>query len=81
MYDPTREEMLDVLQDDISAYGADDFDVECAIYWFCAHYHGGQTSNLYEVMSDSDYFPGAMENGPHFLVSRVLYDTLVASFT
>jgi hypothetical protein len=62
MFDPTREELDELLAPHIAALEADDFDVECAIYWFAANNHLGQDSNLYEVISASPYNPGACEN-------------------
>lgn len=58
----------------------DDADAYCAIYWFAAHYHNGQRSNLYSVLSTSPYTPGPIERGPSGWASN-LYDTLVACHT
>jgi hypothetical protein len=57
--DPTRDEMLTAL----AGAGADEFDIEAAIYWFAADWHGGQWSNLYSALSTSPYRPGLSENG------------------
>jgi hypothetical protein len=54
--DPTRDEMLTALA------GADEFEVEAAIYWFAADWHGGQSSNLYSALSTSRYRPGTLES-------------------
>jgi hypothetical protein len=62
MFDPTRQEIDELLAPHIPQLEADEFDVECAIYWFAAHNHLGQDSNLYEVLSTSPYNPGAIEN-------------------
>ena len=62
MFDPTREELDELLAPHIAALEADAFDVECAIYWFAANNHAGQGSSLYEVISASPYNPGACEN-------------------
>ena len=59
MIDPTREQCLEICH----RYSRDDFDVESAIYWFAADWHGGQASNLYSVLSSSEYSPGAIERG------------------
>ena len=61
--DPTLEEMLAFL---IETFGddADDFDRMQAIYWFASDYHGGQSSNLYSVLSTCEYKPGCNESGP-----------------
>ena len=55
--DPTRDEMLTAL----AQSGADEFDIEAAIYWFASDWHGGQWSNLYSVLSTSPYKPGLSE--------------------
>jgi hypothetical protein len=41
--------------------GADEFDIEAAIYWFATDWHGGQWSNLYSALSTSPYKPGLSE--------------------
>jgi len=64
--DPTKEEMVNLLtqkfhgQIDPMETDANEFDVESAIYWFANDYHGGQNSNLYSVLSTSQYRPGPM---------------------
>lgn len=39
------------------------FDMEAAIYWFANDYHSGQWSDLYSILSTSDYRPGMMSRG------------------
>ena len=41
----------------------DAFSVAQALYWYCAHYHGGQWSPEYRVLSQLQYKPGALERG------------------
>ena len=41
-----------------------DFEIEGAIYWFAADYHQGQSSELYNILSTSEYNPGMMEYSP-----------------
>lgn len=36
-------------------------DAEIAIYWFASHYHGGQNSELYSILSTSPYNPGHVD--------------------
>jgi hypothetical protein len=60
MIDPTRDEMLAHLR--ATCPYADEFDTECAIYWFASDYHGGQSSNLYAALCGSEYHPGMLEN-------------------
>lgn len=59
MIDPDRDEMIEALSNyfvclDQEVQGAK----EIAIYWFASHWHGGQSSNLYSVLSTSPYKPG-----------------------
>ena len=73
--DPTRQEMLHVLIEsglytaaDFDAEGnlhdaAVRFDAEAAMYWFAPDWHSGQDSNLYAVLSTSQYKPGASMHG------------------
>ena len=71
--DPTRDEMLTALA------GADEFDIEAAIYWFANDWHGGQWSNLYSALSTSPYRPGLSESGcPDEALDS--YDTLMSNF-
>ena len=39
------------------------FDMEAAIYYFATDYHSGQSSELYRILSTSDYRPGMMSRG------------------
>ena len=57
MRDPTREELIAFLQAQTGETDMDD-DIEVAIYWFAMYWHGGQSSNLYSVLSTSPYHPG-----------------------
>lgn len=38
------------------------FAIEAAIYWFANYYHAGQSSELYSILSTSEYHPGPMVN-------------------
>ena len=49
MSDPTIAELLAALDNPAD----DDADAYCAIYWFANDWHGGQSSNLYSVLSTS----------------------------
>lgn len=86
MKDPTHAEMYAFLA--TQACGEDDlrFDFEEAIYWFAAEYHGGQSSNLYAALCQSDalfydmlseYNPGPIANSPS---NPFFYDMLVAEY-
>ena len=62
--DPTKDEMINYLR---SMYGSEDgFEdsAEVAMYWFANFNHGGQTSNLYSVLSTSPFNPGPISRGP-----------------
>lgn len=58
------------------------FDVEAAIYWFAADYHDGQFSDLYKILSTSDYKPSRMANGVSSEDETIqeLYQELVDQF-
>lgn len=75
--DPTREGMLAFIT---IGNACDEVDAECAIYWFAHDYHGGLSTNLYEVLSTSPYHPGPLERGPtgH---ARIAYELLEEQFT
>jgi hypothetical protein len=77
MKDPTHAEMYAFLE--TQACGSEDirFDIEEAIYWFAADYHGGQWSNLYEALCASEYNPGMCARGPS---DAFFYDMLVAEY-
>lgn len=62
--DPSKEEMMSLLQHRYGREEGFEYDAEEAIYWFASDYHGGQWSNLYSVLSTSPFKPGSMSNGP-----------------
>jgi hypothetical protein len=70
-----KEEMVDYLRQMFSGLSEDDatmmFDIEGAIYWFAADYHQGKSSELYSILSTSEYRPGPMEYSPS---DKVSYD-------
>lgn len=78
--DPTRDEMLEHLRDQFGDE-PDEFDTEEAIYWFAYQWHGGQASNLYSVLSTSEFNPGPIATGPEpDSMAEMLLDSLVAEF-
>ena len=80
--DPTRCELESFLNQPLFAE-FDTFDKQAAIYWFANHWHDGQTSSLYSVLSTSLYNPGPMERGPDHDdagVTAYLYNELVEEF-
>jgi hypothetical protein len=69
-----KEEMVNYLRQMFSGLSDGeniDFDIEGAIYWFAADNHQGQSSELYSILSTSEYHPGLMEFSP---MQRVSYD-------
>jgi len=63
MQDPTKKEIRAAVNH--LDFGEDfEFDFEATCYWFANFYHSGQSSNLYSVLSTSEYTPGMMETGP-----------------
>lgn len=64
MKDPNRQELLTAVKQMPFYCELDDFDSEEAIYWFASDWHSGQSSNLYSVLSTSEYRPGPMAHGP-----------------
>jgi hypothetical protein len=82
--DPTREEMIEYLQTVYSGLlDRSSFDdaAEVAMYWFANFNHGGQSSNLYSVLSTSPYSPGRMETEPRpETVERDMFDALTREF-
>lgn len=62
-----KEEMVNYLRQMFSGMSDGenmDFEIEGAIYWFAADYHQGQSSELYSILSTSEYRPGPMEYSP-----------------
>ena len=84
-FDPTREEMLAHLdsQGFNQKSGYMDFDREAAMYWFASDWHGGQWTNLYSVLSTSEYSPGLMMKDYHSEgeIVEIIYEELEAEFT
>jgi hypothetical protein len=82
--DPTKTEMLQAIYEnfspDLRNPNQTDFDIEEAIFWFANDYHGGQNSNLYEVLCNSPYEPGPNVAGPQGVDSADIYDFLVETF-
>lgn len=83
MGDPTKEEIYKALHlpPDGRTDGDLNLDVERAIYWFANDWHGGQSSNLYSILSTGPYKPGRPELGcSDEDESGECYDTLVEAF-
>lgn len=87
MKDPTRKEIEEFLNLNypLSTEQLSDFNREEAIYCFAYNYHLGQKSNLYSVLSTSEYKPSPLithiESEGVDGSSQELYDELVKHFT
>jgi hypothetical protein len=78
MFDPTYNELRDALDRTDAGNEADEFDKAEAIYWFAHDYHGGQWSNLYAVLSNSEFTPAPIASGLEpDTMAGALYDHLV----
>lgn len=79
--DPTREDMLHYLQQQFGREEGFEDSAEVAMYWFANHYHGGQWSNLYSVLSTSPFRPGPISRGPEpDSMEDMMYQALEAEF-
>lgn len=82
--DPTKNEMMKVLEDDFGGFeGYDEFSAEEAIYWYAYSHHGGQNSNLYSALSTSEYKPSRLAKSIEDSdddISIAMYNTLVDNF-
>lgn len=81
--DPSRDEMLQYLSS--TPHGHEDGfsdDAEVAMYWYAHDHHGGQSTNLYSVLSTSPYSPGPMRSSVEGEGSgaEMMYDELVHQF-
>jgi uncharacterized protein (DUF488 family) len=58
------------------------FDRIEALYWFCADYHSGQASFLYELLCRVCYIydPGLLTTGPGTADSKQYYKKLVQKY-
>jgi len=59
-----------------------EFDSEAAIYWFSSDYHKGQSSDLYSILSTSQYNPSRMSQNINSEpeTTQMLYQALVDNF-
>lgn len=79
--DPTRDEILSAIPQIYKGEDgfADSFEV--ALYYLASHYHGGQGSYLYGILSTSPYTPGRMERDVEpGTMEKYLYDEMVTHF-
>lgn len=83
--DLTKNEIVNFLRKKFNGLGTEnlEFDIETAIYWFANQYHGGQNSNLYSVLSTSQFKPSPLHNGIEDEESEVateMYNALVSNY-
>ena len=79
--DPSKDEMLEYLRNSYGNEEGFEDDAEIAMYWFANFYHGGQSSNLYSVLSTSRFSPGRSANGPEKdSLNQIMYVDLVLHF-
>jgi hypothetical protein len=82
MRDPTREEMIDAINEECAGLDLGEFDIEAGIYWFATAWHGGQGSNLYSVLCNSEFCPGPMATMDNMDdMTQIVFDALCAEFT
>lgn len=84
-----KQEMKDYLKskfrglDDVESEDFN-FSMEAAIYWFASDYHSGQNSELYSILSTSDYNPSRLNRGGvkgEDETIQMLYDALEEKFS
>jgi len=83
--DPTKEEILSFLRNDPATKHVIDYNdsVEEAIYYIAYNYHTGQFSNLYSILSTSQYrprmsFTGDIYADSHDDIPIYIYDAIVS---
>lgn len=84
--DPTKEEILNFLRNDpATKYVINDNEssVEEALYYIAYNYHTGQSSNLYSILSTSQYRPSVSFTGDIYADSHddipiYIYDAIVS---
>lgn len=63
--------------------GEDESSIEVAIYWFAYNHHEGQFSDLYSVLSTSDYKPSRLTHNiddEDDEVAKAMYEDLIEKF-
>tara|TARA_Y100000034_G_C6904901_1_gene419574 strand:+ start:1927 stop:2493 length:567 start_codon:yes stop_codon:yes gene_type:complete len=66
-----------------SEYENRDFDIESALYWFAHDYHSGQWSELYRVLSTSEFHPAPSHSSIEdegSELGEMMYEELVRKF-
>jgi hypothetical protein len=80
MKDPNKQEMINFLKKESINFNA--FDAEAAIFWYAYDHHSGQWSNLYSVLSTSQYKPGPFINKIEQTdeSTQIMYNLLVSNY-
>ncbi len=78
IHDPTRFDLLRIGAKYLTGWGLEKssrlWAIEEAIYYFASHYHSGQCSNLYSVLSTSDFTPSILANEIEDETAQEIYD-------
>lgn len=85
---PLKEQMIEAIDVEFDSFDTEtvdfNFSREVAIFYFAMFYHGGQWSELYSILSTSDYNPGAGEDFDDLMeecdVDKMIYDFIVQKF-
>ena len=76
--DPTRFDLLKTGAQYLAGWGLEKssrlWAIEEAIYWFARQYHSGQWSNLYSVLSTSDFKPSILANEIEDEIAQEIFD-------
>ena len=76
--DPTRFDLLKTGAQYLAGWGLEKSSrllaIEEAIYWFAGQYHSGQWSNLYSVLSTSDFKPSILANEIEDETAQEIFD-------
>ena len=76
--DPTRFDLLKAGAQYLAGWGLEKssrlWAIEEAIYWFASQYHSGQWTNLYSVLSTSDFKPSILANEIEDEIAQEIFD-------
>ena len=76
--DPTRFDLLKAGAQYLAGWGLEKssrlWAIEEAIYWFASQYHSGQWSNLFSILSTSDFKPSILANEIEDEIAQEIYD-------
>ena len=85
IHDPTRFDLLRTGAKYLTGCGLEKssrlWAIEEAIYYFASHYHSGQGSTLYSVLSTSDFTPSILANEIEDETAQEIYDLYERMFS